>query len=400
MRCAVIISDLSYPPVEGLHEQMIFVLKSFSLWASELHVTIYCRDPAALALQDLWDQITAPATLNVVPYSGSMLRRGLSNRIFGRFRRQERRIVTEIQSFHPDVVHLDGALAAGLHAMLRAVPGVISWVDPGSRRQIRLAAHARRGKHRHLAAATLFYCHEILCRSRNKVWHVVSDVDRRFLQTAHPGQRTVQIPVSLPMSSRRTAPRMLPGDSDTETAPVTALIFADLRVPHLRHSLQLLIEKCLIPVSADVGRLNYVVLGRIDFPEQLREICRGLNITFISWVDDIQQMLESVDFVILPDQVGTGLKNRAVFALSLGCAVVGTPQAFEGIAIQAGTNAIVAGTWAEWQTGIVDLATDNKLRRLLQRNAHVSVSAFSPESVSARWKCIYEQIAVRTSPHG
>lgn len=394
MRCAVIVSDLSYPPLEGLHEQMVFLLRALSRWATELHVIIYCKNPSALAVQDLQEVFERSATIIVVPYAGSMLRRGLVNRLFGKARRQEREVVAQVRAFRPDVVHLDGALAAGLHSMLGTVPGVISWVDPGSRRQMRLAARAQSGKYKHWVAAGVFYFYEFLCRSRNMIWHVVSDIDRQFLASAHPRQRTVQIPVALPPV--RLAEPDGQDDGHEDPKPLAkVIIFADLRVAHLRESVRLLIEQCLLTAAPSLKNVKYVVLGRTDMPEGFRKICDGLDIEFVRWATDLENLLRSADFIILPDQVGTGLKNRAVLALSLGCATVGTPHAFEGIAVEHRKDALVVTDWETCRTAVEALATNPQLRRQLQHNAPAVAAKYAPAKVELQWQRLYYEISQR-----
>jgi len=393
VRCAVILSDLTYPTSQGLHEQAVELLRYIGEICDEVVVYIYCKDVATLDESALALALPDTVAITVVPYSGSALRRGLTNRIFGRARPTEKKIAAEITAFNPDFVHLDMAVAAGLHRLFKNTPGVISWVDPGSRRQFRFGRSAR-GTERlpHFAAGLASYLFELSCRSRNKTWHVVSPTDRDFLQRLHRGQRVVQIPVAL-TSSSNPATSTFRDESSSRDSPVTALVFLDLRVPHLYASFEWLVSECLRPLNAAETEVRYKVLGRVPMSGELDDLSAGLSVEYLMWVDDLPGALSGVDFVILPDQVGTGLKSRAIQALAAGCAVIGTPYAFEGIELESGTHAIVASSAEEWRQGIGRLATDSQTRARLRRFSSDAVRPFEAAAVFERWNALYADIA-------
>jgi len=117
-----------------------------------------------------------------------------------------------------------------------------------------------------------------------------------------------------------------------------------------------------------------------------------LNICFVDWVDELDNFIAGFDFVLLPDQVGTGLKNRTVRVLSAGCAVLGTPQAFEGIAVEPGVHALIASNWTDWLQSISNLVTDTQLREKLAASAPAAATVFDPVRVAGRWIDIYTAI--------
>lgn len=392
MRCTLIFSDLSYPAFHGIHQQSIELVRFLARNCEDLQIFIYCREETGTLNEDeLASTLPGNPAITVIPYSGSNIRRGFTNLLLGRSRLTERAIADEVALFNPDIIHLDMAVAAGLHRMLRTTPGVISWMDPGSRRQFRLALSARGLRQiAHFAAGCMYYTFETLCRSRNKIWHVVSPSDSAYFSRAHPGQRIVQIPVSkTSLGPSKLSARRTKGFLDST---ITALIFVDLRVPYLAASFELLLKHCLKPLESVGLSVQYKVLGRVAGHDGLSKMCDGLNIEFLTWVDNLSETLSEVDFVILPDQIGTGLKTRTVSVLASGCAVIGTPSAFEGIAVESGVNAIVASSWLEWQLGVWRLATDSQFRERLMRSASTPTAPFERSLVFNRWTALYKQI--------
>ncbi len=396
MRGALILSNLTYPPTQGLHEQAVAMIRFLAASCDQLQLFVYCKDLETLDQSALAHDLPGNVAICVIPYSGSDLRRGFTNLIFGKRRLAEKKISEELSKFNPDFVHLDMAVAAGLHRVLRQTPGVISWMDPGSRRQFRLAL-ATNGLRRlkHMCAGVVYFLFEFLCRSRNKIWHVVSPSDQHFFQRAHPGQRVVQIPVAIttiPEIRRVPHGGELQRESD-QNAPITALIFLDLRVAHLFSSFEWLVEHCLRPVQATGIPIHYKLLGRVQPNEKLSGLCDGLNVEFINWVDDLSGILAAVDFVILPDQVGTGLKTRAVHVLAAGCPVIGTPYALEGIEVTSGSHAVVVETASDWQDAVRQLATDVDLRERLMRSSPESARPFEAKVVFGCWEKLYADIS-------
>ena len=396
MRCTLILSDLTFPPSQGLHEQSLGTARLLAGLCEELQIFIYCKDRRTIDEVALLQELPGRPTITIIPYTGSHIRRGCTNLLFGKLRSAERDIASAAGLFGPDFVHLDMAVAAGLHRIFRNTPGVISWMDPGSRRQFRFALAAR-GYRRvpHFAAGLVFYLFESLCRSRNKVWHVVSPTDRRYLERAHPGQPVVQIPVSITSLGESDSPSQnskLRSGCDGGSRP-RALIFLDLRVPHLYTSFELLVKRCLLPLESAGLSIQYTVLGRVHADERLESLCKDLDMEFVVWVDDFGKALVEFDFVILPDQVGTGLKTRAVHVLAAGCAAIGTSFAFEGIDLESGQHAVVADSWLKWQEGIRQLATDNDLRGRLAHYAPEVAAPFAAHVVSGRWENLYSEMS-------
>ncbi|UJL31495.1 glycosyltransferase [Mycolicibacterium vanbaalenii] len=397
----LVLSDFTFPSTEGLHKQALLHAR-YMADTYDLCLIIFCKDADNVDIDGLSKELRLSNPIVLISYTGSMLTRGYRNFILGNACSQSRAVVTTVRSFSPEFIHLYGYAVAGLHRHFRHIPGVISWVDAASRRQFRLARVSVRRSFKHSVAGLAYLAYEVLCRSRNKVWHVVSDVDKRFLARVHPTQACIQIPVvveALTSSAPRSSDVMQQSRADIVEGgngrELNAVIFADLRVDYLYESFTQLVHHCLLPLHGELPSIRYLVLGRVDEDEKLRRLCFGLNIDFISWVDDLDAALSKADIVILPDQVGTGLKNRAITALAAGCVVLGSDFAFEGISITPGHHAVIARSQSEWRAGIRALANDSRMRQSLREAAADATKEFDPQLVFARWSNTYLEISKR-----
>lgn len=86
-------------------------------------------------------------------------------------------------------------------------------------------------------------------------------------------------------------------------------------------------------------------------------------------LSDLDEAYRSATIVVNCTTVGTGLKVKTVDALSRGKAIVATPSAVEGIAIEDETPFEVADSWAEFAERVVDLIGDAARRSGLEQRA-------------------------------
>ena len=64
-------------------------------------------------------------------------------------------------------------------------------------------------------------------------------------------------------------------------------------------------------------------------------------------------------------------------ALALGCPVVATPKAIEGVVVSPGRDVLVAGTPAEFAEAVVSLIRDDGLRHRLVENGRQAAARYS-----------------------
>ncbi len=389
MKIAFVTSDLTFPPREGLHEQTLLLLSSLRRRAAHVELFGYCKHPERLDRAALESELGIAFTTEPIVDSRSSLLVGFLNRGPVRLRARERQLLAALKTGGFDVVHLEGVAAAGLFRRSLASRTILSLVDPGSRRQWRLASTAsdRRNRLTHRVASAAAFAFEVSLRDSRVAWHVVSPSDALYLERFHRQPRVVAIPVQLP---RDTCRDFAPTDARPAVSGVGALVFADLGVPHMRDAVEEFLNDVIRPAVDGIPAACFTVLGRVAPDQRMRRAAQGLPIRFVAWEPDHRSLLRDATFIILPDTAGTGLKNRAVQSMSLGKAVLGTSVAFEGLSVRHGHEAFVYDHALLAQEGLRTLFGRGNVRDSLGDRAAALVRLHYAESVvMAAWLELY-----------
>lgn len=376
MRTAVVLSDLTCPPKEGVHEQSLLLLSALRACGVDLDLYVLSSSPDALDAQRLPYKLAIPVIRRRWPWTLS----GLHYRTFG-CRSLENRLALY------DCVYLEGAAAAGLLRRSWASRAIVNLVDPGSLRQWRLALKAAglRDKLLHLLASGLALILEKQLGMERPHFAVVSSDDAQYLRRIVAPAQVSAIPVMLPP---------LPLDChERQDTSARLLVYGDLRQRHMLGAFIALSKSLLKPLLALRPDVRIVVLGRIKPSAALLEQLDNLPIEFITWAEDHLGELQRATVVVLPDSTGTGLKNRAVQCLGLGCAVVGTPVAFEGMDVRSGIEAFVETRSEKLLEAVLLLLDDPHLRRRTRQAAkQFAATRYGSEAVAARWIALFDAV--------
>lgn len=104
-----------------------------------------------------------------------------------------------------------------------------------------------------------------------------------------------------------------------------------------------------------------LIMGGADAPRPLRNAARDRGVTLVSPVDDIGVFARGIRVALMPLRFGSGQSNKTLEAAEAGCAIVGTPLAFRGLAPLAG-HALIESSTEGFARAAVDLLRDDDLR--------------------------------------
>jgi hypothetical protein len=382
VRLCFVVSDLTYPPIEGLHQQTVALIDELRRSGLDVLVTGFCRDPDKFDPAAFLAETGTQARLFRLPPSRSSLNQGLRHA----FQVHESELSSLIRKAACDAIHLDGSSSAGLYRpwMRNAV---ISFIDPGSRRQWRLGrqSSSRLRKMKHAMAACGYLALEIRLNRRGATWHVVSAVDADHLRRRYRRAEIVSIPVM--------APPVLPISPAGHTHPrPQVLIYGDLRQPHMAAGFIDIARTAL--TRPEVSGCEVTVLGRAPETSFRSQLPPQVKVSFIEWAPDPAAVLRESDVVILPDPVGTGLKNRAIQAMAAGKLLIAMPAGLEGIPARHQVHALVAQTPDTVGAHLVRALTDPDIIPRLGAAGHELVRQhFDPQSVVQQWRDLYAHLS-------
>ena len=392
MRICFVVSDFSYPPREGLHQQTQLQIEALRDQGFTVDVFGYVRNGRDIrSATDLNRWFQGEPIFSRFPALVLWFRNLLwPERLLPA---AERYLIRTLIGESYDVIHLEGVAAAGLARKAASALTVIGLIDPQSRRRWRMAgqgsAASRAGN---LALALVSYVLESIVAKRAAAIHVVSTEDEKYLRKRELGCRILWVPVLLP-PELEDAPPLPP--RLVRVDPLRVVLFADLRHAHMRRAFNELLDVTVPLVRSASGQeIAIDALCRVIPDQVTSDKAAKVGVSLTPWVDDYRSHLSSADVIVIPDLTGTGLKNRAIQALALERTVVGTAVAFEGIPISDGINAIVYNGGAELADVLLSLCHEDERRASIGRSGRLfALQHFSRASGLARWTEIYKSIS-------
>lgn len=394
MKVAYVVSDLTYPPTEGLHQQTLLHLKNLQGSGIDVQLYGFVKSMSHLNLEEMQRDLGIRFSSAPIERPGSLLVSAIRNRFFQS--RYSSKLRKTVEGESVDLIHCEGIATSAIRWDRMGIPLVLSFIDPGSRRNLRFLKMSRNvvDLTKHALGGLIFFFLERSLRRSGVVWHVVSAEDRAYLKRVHRFARVVDIPVAIPAALERlevNSPVPTPYEKATE---VSVLIYADLRLPHMRLALKSfaenLFQRCALTVD-----VSYVVLGRVEMDEEMAGWFNGLKVEFIPWANDYAAVIRSCDVIVLPDAVGTGLKNRAIQSMAVGVPVVGTGVAFEGIEVDNGVDAVVLRGPLDNHEKFLRLISDAQYRaRIGCAGREKVLSQFGARAICQRWQNLYYELSL------
>lgn len=387
MKVLFFASSFSFPPREGLHQQCVWLLQSLARCARIRFVPVIRQsesydDAALISFVDGLDVGTPYRTRHNYPLL--CLRMLILPWWLDPF---QHRVRSEARSQMADIVHLDGMPLAPLIGLFTGCSVVISPVDAWSLRQSRLAAAAcgpKRGFF--LAYAALSRLIERRYFHLAEAVHVVSAEDAAYLRQINPMAHIQVIPVAL-------TDLMIQTTTEKPVAKGLRLIFwGDIGVAHLRTGLVWLLNQVWPRILEEYPCAELIVLGRREPDCALLALVVG-TVRFETWVEDVVAVLQSSNLVVLPDQSGTGLKNRTIHSMACGVPVVGSYQAFEGITVRDQVEAFRRNDADGFVQAILAILESERLRDEIGAAGRAfALTHYSADGVFSQWLALYKNL--------
>jgi polysaccharide biosynthesis protein PslH len=113
-------------------------------------------------------------------------------------------------------------------------------------------------------------------------------------------------------------------------------------------------DEVLPLIQAQLPATRFVIVGSKPV-ESVRLLANRPGIEVTGFVDDVRIHVAAARVCVVPLRIARGLQNKVLEAMAMGKAVVGTPQALEGIRATIGADLIAAADASDFASAVLEL---------------------------------------------
>jgi hypothetical protein len=223
---------------------------------------------------------------------------------------------------HDSLFFLEGAPLLGLTPRIESRRLFYGEVDSYSRRARRLFRGKMTSPFKERLSVGIATLIERESFKRAHRAHVYSEQDARFLRKVHklPAGKVVGIPMQSPVviSKHETL--------SVDAGDLKVLIWADTSYAYLESAVRELLAECL-KLGVSRAGISFLVGKNASL---IRDV-ESAGFKVFQRVHSPEETLLKYHVVVVPDLVGTGIKNRTIHGMALGRCVIGTKVAWQGI---------------------------------------------------------------------
>ena len=189
---------------------------------------------------------------------------------------------------------------------------------------------------------------------------IISAQDRDLLY--HPGRDAVEV-IPNGVDTLYFEPR------DAEKR-YDMLFTGNMNYPPNIDSVLFLVQKVLPIVRRKRPGTNLLISG-VDPSASVRDLARTDPLVEVSgWVRDIRSSYAAARIFIAPMQIGTGLQNKLLEAMSMRMPCITSALANNAVGAKVGEEILIGNTPEEYADHILDLLADNTARERLAGNGY------------------------------
>jgi glycosyltransferase involved in cell wall biosynthesis len=197
---------------------------------------------------------------------------------------------------------------------------------------------------------------------------MVSDVDRAACLSMLPGY---QGPVSV-VANGVDCQANRPGLAVTE--PHT-LIYNGALTFHANYDAMQYFLRAIYPlIKRRAPRVKLAITGSLDGVDRTG-LALDESVQLCGYIADIRQAVAGAAVCVVPLRIGSGTRFKILEAMALGVPVVATTKGAEGLDVLHRQHILIADSPEDFAACVVDLLTDEPLRRRLAANARQLVEA-------------------------
>jgi glycosyltransferase involved in cell wall biosynthesis len=294
-------------------------------------------------------------------------------------------LTQELETFEPDVVHVNRWMLAGLGRAVSEVGSVLTAFDAwhlnvdasltvaSALRRPLIRAEARRVR--------LFEAEEF---ENFGLVVVVSEQDKAALNELNPDLRIAVIPNGVDTDFF--------SDDAAEAVSNRMVFTGHMGYPPNIVAADFLARQLLPRVRAIVPDAHLVIVGR-NPTREVAALARLDGVEVTGEVPDVRPWLRSASVFVCPMLSGTGIKNKLLEAMACALPCVVTPLALQGFQVTAGEHVLIGETANELGAHVLAVMSDRSAAQSLGRAAREYVCRWhSWDSVARAYECAYDEV--------
>jgi polysaccharide biosynthesis protein PslH len=138
-------------------------------------------------------------------------------------------------------------------------------------------------------------------------------------------------------------------------------------------------------IKAQRPEIKWQIIGD-RAPSEILKLDKQKGIEILGRVDDIRPYLSNCVAVIVPLQVGSGMRVKILTALAIGVPVITTSIGCEGIKVEHGKDLLIADTPQDFAHALIRLFQEEELpKKLSTFGRHLVENEYS-------WEIVYQQL--------
>jgi glycosyltransferase involved in cell wall biosynthesis len=290
--------------------------------------------------------------------------------------------------WEPDVIQLELRVMTQYLDVLEGIPARRVLVDHDPMGEANRGMAIANGREGLVQAADAFAWRRLARRTRNALDAVVvfTDEDERALRRDGAGTHTVVIPLSFPIPES-------PLDPIGVAPPRVLFVGGYLHAPNRDAALRLL-ESIFPLVRRDVPEAVLELVG--DDPTETMRRLADEHVVVTGGVPSVTPYLARAAVVIAPLRLGGGMRLKVLEALGAGKAVVASPRAVEGLALEDEVHALIRDSDEELASATIRVLQDPPLRSALGTAARLwAYERLGGDAAAAAYEQLYDDLLSR-----
>jgi sugar transferase (PEP-CTERM/EpsH1 system associated) len=182
---------------------------------------------------------------------------------------------------------------------------------------------------------------------------IISDEDRRYIY--HPGRKDISI-ITNGIDTDFFSPR-----PDAEKK-YDLVFIGNMSYPPNIETAEYIVHSVRPELLAEKPELKILIAGSSPH-NRVKALSKEDNVEVSGWVEDIREAYASARIFFAPMQIGTGLQNKLLEAMSMGIPCITSELANRSLCAENGKNIYVGEKPGDYSQYIINLLDDSELRK-------------------------------------